>query len=66
MAAIYIEYHATAGAVRNLPEGADIDAELERAKSENPGRKCSVIATQSFGANPIPVAGPERELMPGY
>lgn len=64
MAAIYIEYHAKAGAVRNLPEGADVQAELEKAQAEYPNNKCSVIGTQSFGTEPA--GGPESDMMPGY
>lgn len=64
MAAIYIEYHATAGAVRNLAADADVQKELERAQAENPGKKCTIIATQSFGSEPS--GGPESEMMPGY
>lgn len=64
MAAIYIEYYTGAGCARNLPEGCDVDAELEKAQLEFPYNKCSIIGTQSFGS--LPSGGPERDMMPGY
>ena len=64
MAAIYIEYYVGGGAVRNISEGECVSCELEKVKLENPGKRCWIIGTQSFGVEPC--GGPESDMMPGY
>ena len=64
MSAIYIEYYVGGGAVRNLADGADVRSELERAKAENPGKRCWVIGSQSFDSETN--GRPDYDMMPGY
>ena len=66
MKAIAIEVTQYCSYVRNLVAGADVEAELAKAKADYPGSKCTIIEQQSFGANPAPVTGPERDAMPGF